>query len=439
MLRLLALALALVLGLPLNVSAAPRPKQDSGRLDLDLLGFNEGGPYRLEGALAEAILGEKGAALFRFESKDWMTRSGEGAYVPVSEVVARYPARSASELISVFRFDLDGDQTMEVLLVADNAALGGKRRYAPTVLRMGKDGLEPAWASDKLPGERFRLLDARDLNRDGRLELVLASEAGKAGYYHFHQVIGQSGRGLARLEVKHVDSVHYVDLDRDEHMEIVVRERVGRRGPAYQWTYVDKLFHWDGKAFISVDQRYPRYHDEETLPTLLAGLVDHFDAKGPILDEKVEAIVAVRKSVLKHIKPPRAFERRLLKALSALQKDQTAIAEPRLEELHRQYPYEPQVHLGLARLAAEGESWNEVLDYAIQALTITPRDRRAWWWAGVAFSQLEERSSALASFYNLVNLGESRKDGLAYLRARRGEPGMEERLQRAIDETLAAF
>ena len=115
------------------------------------------------------------------------------------------------------------------------------------------------------------------------------------------------------------------------------------------------------------------------------------------------------------------------------------MAAPRLAELQRQYAYEPQVHLGLARLAAEREAWDEVLGYAIKALTVTPRERRAWWWAGVAFSQLEERSSAIASFHNLVNLGGSAKDGLDFLRARRGEPGMEQRLQRTIDDTLGAF
>ena len=259
------------------------------------------------------------------------------------------------------------------------------------------------------------------------------------GFYHFHQLIGQGGRGLSRLEVKHVDSVHYTDLDRDEHLEIVVRERVGRRGPAYQWTYVDKLFHWNGASFSSVDERYSRYHDEETIPTLLSGLVDHFDAKRPILDEKVEAIEAVRQSILARTKPPRGFDRRLVKALAALQKEQVDVAEPRLRELQRQYPYEPQVHLGLARLASEREAWDEVLGYAIKALTVTPRERRAWWWAGVAFSQLEERSSAIASFHNLVNLSGNAKDGLAFLKARRGEPGMEQRLQRTIDDTLGAF
>lgn len=432
-------ALVACLAWPVGAEAAPRPKQDSGRYDLDILGFNDGGPYRVEGAAAEAVLAEKGAVVFQFQSEDWMARGGEGKYVPVSQVVARYPARSAHELVAVYRLDLDGDRAMDVLLVADNVRLAGKSRYAPTVLRMGSDGYEPAWATEQLPGERFRVVDARDLNKDGRPELLLAGEAGKAGYYHFHHLVARGARALERLEVKHVDSVHYTDLDRDGRIEIVVRERVGRRGPAYQWTYVDKLFHWDGAGFAAVDERYPRYHDEETLPTLLAGLIDHYDAKQPILDEKVEAIETVRQRLLAQLRKPRGFGRRVVKAMAALQKDQFDVAGPRLEELQRQYAYEPQVHLGLARVAADAEIWDEVLAHAIRALTVTPRERRAWWWAAVAFSQLEERSSAVASFHNLVNLGGDPTDGLAFLRARRGEPGMEQRLQRAIDDTLAAF
>ncbi|MDP6945400.1 MAG: VCBS repeat-containing protein, partial [Myxococcota bacterium] len=240
-----ALALVLSLGWPVDAHGAPRSRQDSGRYDHDILGFNEGGPYRLEGAAAEAVLAEKGAAVFQFKGQDWMRR-GEGSYVPVPQIVARFPARKASELVAVYRLDLDGDRAMDVVLVADNKTLAGTHRYAPTVLRMSADGYVPAWTTDSLPGELFHVVDARDLNGDGRPELLLSGKAGKAGYYHFHQLLGHGPKGLERLEINHVDSVHYTDLDRDGRIEIVIRERVGRRGPAYHWTYVDQLVHWDG-------------------------------------------------------------------------------------------------------------------------------------------------------------------------------------------------
>ena len=127
------------------------------------------------------MLAEKGAAVFRFKSQHWMPRGGEGTYVPVAEVVARFPARDASELVAVFRLDLDGDRAMDVLLVADNEKLGGDRRFAPTVLRMGGDGYEPSWAADQLPGERFRLVDARDLNRRWPARAVVLGPGGQGG------------------------------------------------------------------------------------------------------------------------------------------------------------------------------------------------------------------------------------------------------------------
>ena len=153
--------------------------------------------------------------------------------------------------------------------------------------------------------------------------------------------------GGSALTVKHGgSSVHYTDLDRDGRIEIVIREQVGRRGTAHQWTYVDKLVHWSGSQFSQVDEDYPRYHDEETLPNLLQDLIDHHDAKRPILDEKVEAIEAVRKRLLAKTRKPRGFGRRVVKALATLQKEQFDIAGPRLRELQRQFAYEPQVHLG---------------------------------------------------------------------------------------------
>ncbi len=436
--RVSALAATLVL-LLLGTSAlaAPRPRQESARYDLDILGFNDGDPYLLDGAAAVAVLADNEAVVLRIASKDWMDRSGEGRLVRVTDVVARYPNRSPAELVAVYRVDLDADGVPEVLLVPNNERIADGHRYAATILRVGtKGGYSAQWSAGTLPGERFRVVDIRDLNADGRPEVLLAGEAGRSGYYQFHQLIGRAAAGFERLDVRHVDSLHYVDLDRDKRVEVVLRERVGRRGPAYQWTYVDHLYAWTGEGFVPADDRFPRYHDEETLPTLIASLVDHFDAKQAILEEKLEAIESVRASVLRHVKRPSDFGRRLVPALAALQKDRIDIARDQLEALERDYPYDVQVLLGLAQVHASLDDWEPVLDQAIRALTVKPRDRQAWYWCGVAFSQLEERSSAVASFRNLVRLTGPKEEGLAFLRARRGEPGMEGSLQRAIDEAL---
>ncbi|MGM0575468.1 MAG: tetratricopeptide repeat protein [Myxococcota bacterium] len=424
-----------------QASAAPRPNAYSGRYDLDILGFNDGGPYRLRGAAAEAVLADPGARIYRFESGDWMSHADDGRLVPVTEVTGRFPERSPAELVAVYGVDLNADRVPEMLLVPDAEAIGDdEKRWGPTILGLQKkQGYRPIWAADKLPGERFRLVDIRDLNADGRPEILLSGEAGRSGYYQFHELVAWTEDGFETLPVKHVDSIHYVDLDRDRRIEVVVRQRVGRRGPAYQWTYVDQLMQWTGEDFESADTRYPRYHDEETLPTLVGDLIDHYEAKPAILEEKIEAIETVREQVLKRTKRPSDFDERVVPALAALQKEKMDEARKLLEALLEEYPYDPQVLVGLSRVHAARDDWTPVLESAIRALTVDPRDRGAWWWTGVALVQLEERSSAIASFHNLVRLCGSTEEGQAFLRARRGEPGMEGSLQRAIDKALESF
>ena len=417
--------------------AAPKTTRKPVRYDHDILGFNDGDPYRLRGAEAEAVLAEPSAVVFQFQNRDWMRRDREGIYVPVADVVSRYPGRSAEELVQVFRTDLDGDRAAEVILLPDPSVIGSKRRYAATVLSLGrKGGYRATWVADGLPGERQRVVDIRDLNGDGRPEILLSGEAGRSGYYQFHELVGRSHDDFVTFSVRHVDSVHYVDLDRDRTLEIVMRQRVGRKGPATQWTYVDHLYQWTGRRFEEADSRYLRYHDEETLPTLVDSLIDHHDAEPAILAEKVDAIRAIRKQVLESAKKPRGYDRKVVRALQALQKDQLAVARRDLEALSVQYAYDIQVILGLARLEANGEAWKRVRDRAYLALSVDPAAREAWWWLGVAFIQLEERSSAVACLRNLVRLAGGPEEGSAFLRARRGEPGMEANLQQAIDEAL---
>ena len=437
----MAAALATVLGMAIAapLEAAPRPRPAPTALDLDILGFNEGDPYRLRGAEAEAVLRDPSTVIFRFRSRDWMKRDSEGALVSVGDVVARFPGRSPSELVSVYRLDLDGDKTHEVLLLATAPELTQRHRYAPTVLRLTERGYEPAWVSDELPGERHQLVDARDLNSDGKLEMLLSGEAGHSGYYRFHQLVGRLGRETVVLPVKHVDSVHYVDLNQDKRFEIVLRKRVGRRGPASQWTYVDRLMQWNGASFDDADESFPSYHDLETLPALVSNLIDHYTATSPILDEKVDAIEEVRGRVLATVSRPRGFGKKLVGALADIQKGRVARGKEALSRLDRLYPYEPSLLLALARAHATEESWKRALDLSIRALTVDPRDRQAWWWAAVSFVNLEERSSALASLHLLTRLGAKHEDGVAFLQARRGEPGMEGTLQQVIDEAIKAF
>jgi len=421
--------------LALTVVAAPRPKAYHGVYALDILGWNDGDPYRLRGAEAEAILSDPDAVIFQFQSPDWLSKNQRGSYVKLSEVIGRFPERAATELVKVLSFDMEGDRTAEALLVP-TPFLGEGSRFAPTLLRLGPDGPTPLWAATELPGERFRVQDIRDLNDDGRLEVVLAGESGQAGFYRFFEVVGNGPQGFQTLNVEHDDELHYVDLDQDQHLEIVVRERVGRKGASHQWTYIDHLQRWSGFRFESAEEVFPHYHDEQTLPTLVGDLLDNHDARGAILDEKVQAILTVRQTTAAWNPVPRGFHAKKVQALQLLSRKKPKPAKQKLEALAQAYPYDVQVLLALAQVAAQGEDWERVLDTATRALTVDPKSRDAWWWTGRAYAGLSERSFAVASFHLSVRLGGAPEDGVDFLKARRGEPGMDAELQGMIDQAL---
>jgi len=419
----------------LALSAAPKPKAYRGVYDLDILGWNEGDPYRLKGAEAEAILSDPDAQIFQFQSADWLSKNQRGSYVKLADVVGRYPERPPQDLVRVLSVDMDGDRIPEALLVP-TPFLGEGMRFAPTLLRLGPDGPTPLWAATELPGERFRVADIRDLNNDSKPELVLAGESGQAGFYRFFEVVGFGPQGYQTLNVEHDDEVHYVDLDGDGKVEIVVRERVGRKGASHQWTYIDHLQRWNGFRFENAEALYPHYHDEQTLPELIGDLLDNHDARAAILDEKVAAIATVRQTTAAWSPVPRGFHAKKVQALQQVQRKKLKSAKQKLAALVDVYPYDVQVLVALAQVSGASEDWNAVLDAATRALTVDPKSREAWWWQGRAFAGLRERSFAIASLHLSVALCGSVDDGVAYLKARRGEPGMDADLQSIIDEAI---
>lgn len=414
--------------------SAPKP-HPPGRYDLSILGFNDGDPFRLKGAEAEAILLDPEAQIYQFQSTDWMAKTQRGAWVRVAEVLGRLPERAPNELFKVYRLDIDGEDAPELILIP-SVILSEQARFAPSILKVSGAGMSPRWAATTLPGERFRVLDIRDLNGDLDPELLLGGEGGLSGFYQFMELAALGRDGWAVLDVPHVESLHYVDLDRDNRIEIVVRERVGRKGPAYQWTYIDHLHRWTGARFEPADALFPRYHDEQTLPTLIGDLIDNHDARLPILEEKLAAIQRVRELTRQWSSPPRGFHPKKVKALGLLQKKQMRQARTRLDALDKAYPYDAQVLLGLAQARAAGEEWEGVLDAALRALSVEPKNREAWWWTGVAFTALQERSSAVASLSLAVRLTGRRDEGIAFLRARRAAPGMDSELQAVIDQAI---
>ncbi|MBL8787788.1 MAG: hypothetical protein JNJ59_22995 [Deltaproteobacteria bacterium] len=435
----LALGLCLVgaLGVTTPASAKPKPKTHQGQYDLGILGFNDGDPFRLKGAEAEAVLLDPDAQVYLFQTNDWMAKVQRGAWVKVSDVLGRFPERAPNELLKVYKLDLSSDRAPEVVIVP-TAILGEQQiRCAPSILRVGSDKMTPLWAATTLPGDRYRVVDIRDLDNDLDPEVLLGGEGGQAGYYQFMELIALGKDGWVALDVPHVESLHFVDLDRDDKIEVVVRERFGRKGPAYQWTYIDHLYRWTGQKFEPADAAFPRYHDEQTLPTLIGDLIDNHDARLPILEEKLVAMQKVRDITAQWTTAPRGFHQKKVQALGLVQKRQMKGAKAKLEALDKAFPYDAQVLLGLAQAREVlGES-EGVLDAALRAVAVEPKNREAWWWTGVGFAAVQERSSAVASLHLIVRLTGSRDEGTAFLKARRTMPGMDSELQSIIDQALS--
>lgn len=417
-----------------DAHAAPKPKAHRGQYDLSILGFNDGDPYRIKGSEAEAVLTDPDAMVYQFTSTDWMAKSQRGAWVKLADVVGRFPERTPTELFKVYEFDFSADRSNEVLIVP-TPAVGPDVRFAPSVLRLGPDKMTPLWAATTLPGERFRVVDIRDLNGDLDPEILLGSEGSQSAAYQFMELVGlASGSTWVVLDVPHVDSLHFVDLDRDTKLEVVVRQRVGRKGPASQWTYVDNLHRWTGIRFENIDAAFPRYHDEQTIPTLIGELIDNHDDRMLLLEEKLAAIVRLRELTLTWTPMPKSHHPKKLKALSLVQKRQFRQARVKLDALDKAFPYDPQVLLGLAQVRADQDDWEGALDASLRAISCDPKNREAWWWAGVGFTALQERSSAVASVHLAARLHPNKEEGLAFLKSRRGAPGMDAELQSVLDE-----
>ncbi len=430
------LAVALLVAPTAEAAAKPKPRRGSQQYDLSIVGFNDGEPWRVKGAEVEALFEDSALRVWEFIDRDWMAKPRRGRLIAANDVVARYPEQSAADLFKVYRFDADGDRAPEYLVVATPRLFEAGGRYAPTLLSLTPNGLSVLWHAGDLQGERFRLADIRDVNSDLDPEFVVVGEAGQSGAYQFMAVVARAPRNFVTFTVQNVDSLHYVDLDRDGRAEIVHRERVGRKGAAHQWTYIDRLFHWNGQAFETVEPLFPRYHDEQTLPTLVGELIDHFDARQPILDEKVDAIEKVRGLTMAGRAAPQKFHTKKVQAMAHLQKLQFKQARASLDALVAAWPFDAQVQLAVAAVAEHDRNWSRALEASIRAITIEPSSREAWYRAAMALTELQERSSAVACAVLSVVLGGPRNEGIAWLRARRGEPGMDADLQGVLDEAL---
>ena len=365
-----------------------------------------------------------------------MSRTRKGRVLPASQLAERFPERSLGDLFRVYRFDVVGDRSPEILIVGTAALFELGVRLAPTLLAVEPSGLQVIWHGGELLGDRFRVADLRDLNGDLDPELLLVGEAGQGGAWQFMALLGHGPRGFQQLVAQSADSLLYMDLDRDGQIEVVHRERVGRRGTAHQWTYIDTIWRWSGELFTRQQAAFPRYHDEETLPALIGQLIDQFDARRPVLDEKTDAIRRVRAETMAGREPPKRFDVKRKEALALAQKLKTRQARSALEALVAAWPFDLEVHLALARIHGEERAWSRALEAATRALTLDPNAREAWFRTALVLAKLQERSSAVACAVLSVTLGGDLGEGLAFLKARKSEAAQDADLQAVLDEAL---
>ena len=437
--RWFALALVCALGLAVRAPSAmagPKTRREFRQYDLSALGFNDGDPYRVKAAEAEGLLEEPDLKVYEFLAVDWMSRTRKGRLLVASQIAERFPERAVGDLFRLYRFDVLGDRAPEILVVGTPALFELGVRLAPTLLAVEPTGLQVVWHGGELLGDRFRVADMRDLNGDLEPELLLVGEAGQGGAWQFMALIGHGVRGFQQLVAQSADSFVYLDLDRDGKVEIVHHERVGRRGTAHQWTYIDTIWGWSGEVFLRQQAAFPRYHDEETLPALIGQLIDQYDARRAVLDEKVEAIRRVRGETMTGRQPPPRFDAKRKEALTQAQKLKTKQARASLEALVAAWPFDVEVQLALARILEQERAWPRAIEAATRAISLEPGSREAWLRASMILAKLQERSSAVACAVLSVVLGGDPGEGLAYLKAHRGEAGTDPDLQGVLDEAL---
>jgi hypothetical protein len=160
---------------------------------------------------------------------------------------------AGAQVVGTIRAELDGDAEPEVLVLLGLDGGSDGLSYDPLQMMVLELDRAPnhavAWTSDKLVGERGEALQVRDVNHDGRDEVLSYQSMGAAGYTLY--VIGWRDGAFGLLPPKggyfagqgHFGDVgvHLEDLDRDEAFEILASY-----GPAGSFTDV---YQWDGTEY----------------------------------------------------------------------------------------------------------------------------------------------------------------------------------------------
>lgn len=390
-------------------SAAPPASAALGRPTLDPTeyGMNEGDALRMSATDVADLAKEPGVVLWRFHGTNWMKTGRTGSPVTLDELSGDYGRRPVSELVAGWHADLDGNGTLEVILVAVGEAERGRTKYGATVLARRGERWDMLFHSQDLPGETYQVEDIRDLDGDGRLDVILSARAGAADFYTSWAVLAFDAKGgLQRYITRPPDSLHLMDLDKDGRFELVVRHLVSRRGLSHLWTFLDRIVSWDGQRFVEEPSRFVRYHDEVVKRRLIDELIDHYDADPVVLKIKTDVLRDLHARVLaKAGKQPnvdRLVERaRDLAAAGQKEQGWNVVARAIVDA-----PYDTGALRQGVSIALQRGRFVEALHMLYALLGIVPDDMLGWRQMGLCFARLHERSAAIASFHNSVRLGQ---------------------------------
>ena len=389
--------------------AAPPASAALGRPSLDPTeyGLNEGEAHRLTAGEIADLAHEPGVVLWRFNGTNWMKTGRSGAPVALEALRDDYGRRPASELIAGWRADLDGDGAGEVLLVAAGEAARGPTQYGATLLDRRGEGWEVVFHAQEAPGETYEIEDMRDLDGDGKTDVILTARAGTADFYTTWCVLAYDRSGeLVRYVTKPPDSLHLLDLDSDGRWELVVRHLVSRRGLSHLWTFVDRVVAWDGARFEEEPPRFVRYQDEVVKRRLVDELIDHYDADPLVLKIKLDVMRDLHAAVLGRSSKQPDVAKLVARAHDLAASGQREQAGNVIERAILKAPYDVRALREGVSVALQRGRFVEALHMLYQLVAIVPDDMLSWRQMGLCFARLREQSAAIACFHNSVRLGQ---------------------------------
>ena len=390
-----------------SASAKGRALGDFGTLNTDEAPLNHGEMARLTLAELSLFARRPDAKVWQFEGKNWLQENRKGALIAVEALGDRYPSRRLGELLDVYRFDLDQDGGSEYLVFVRGRMPDGVQ-YGATLLSERQGKLEMLYYPSNVPGERYQMLDLRDHDGDGRLEVILGGEGGEGDYYTYIGVLAMNGEGALKTKVLNApETLHLMDMNEDGTFEFLVRKVVSRRGerPLY-WTLVDRITLWNGQEFQEEPIEFIAFHDEETKPRLIDELLDFHTLDLLLLETKIEVIRQVHAHVVAQRPIGVKRDSSVVFARVALEKGRKKRARTLLERAIKDDPYRVDALYELAKLEMWAGREREAIALLYRGLGVKPQSGPLWMTLGLCFSRLNEGVTAIAAMTNSARLSE---------------------------------